>query len=126
MKKLLLLVTFLILAGVGLYWPSHHYVVRTDKGVIVLEKRFLNYSDTWADVRTWASADFDAHPDLKRAMIDQGYKDMLRELKSREVKSALSTMADKAEAAASDFADKVNKTVDRWLTESPMTNAPAK
>jgi hypothetical protein len=75
------------------------------------------------DVRKWSSADFDAHPELKRALIDQGYRDMLVELKTREVKDAFNGAMDKAAMLADEIAAKIEKTVKIWLGEEAGSNA---
>jgi len=126
MKKLVVLLVVLAVAGLGAYWPARHHVVKTEKGVVVLSKRFLTYTDTFVDVRKWSSADFDAHPELKRAMIDQGYRDMLVELKTREVKATFNEVIDKAAVLADEIAAKIEKTVAVWLGETPDSGTGAK
>lgn len=126
MKKLVVILVLIAVAALAAYWPARHHVVKTEKGVIVLSKRFLTYTDTFVDARKWSSADFDAHPELKRAMIDQGYRDMLVEIKTREVKASFDEMMDKAAVLADEIAAKIEKTVAVWLGEEPgATDAPA-
>jgi hypothetical protein len=91
--------------------------------MVVLSKRFLTYADTFIDVRKWSSADFDAHPELKRAMIDQGYRDMLVELKTHEIEASFNEAMDKAAMLAEELAAKIEKTVAVWLGDEP--GAPA-
>lgn len=55
---------------------SHHFV-RTDKGLVVVNKRFVGFSGTCADVRGWKWEDVVAHPDLSQALIQAGYSDVL-------------------------------------------------
>ncbi len=55
---------------------SHHFV-RTDKGWVVVNKRFVGILGTCADVRGWKWADVVAHPDLSQALIQAGYSDVL-------------------------------------------------
>lgn len=126
MKKLIAVLLAVFVLGFLLYWSAQHHVVRTEKGVIVLVKRFLTYTDTFVDVRKWSSADFDAHPELKRAMIDQGYRDLLVEIKTRELKAKFTGLADKAAALAGEIASKLELTVDLWLGETPEFGKNAK
>lgn len=125
MKNRIALLVVLAAAGLGAYWTARHHVVKTDKGVIVLGKRFLTYADTLVDVRRWSSADFDTHPELKRAMTDQGYRDMLVEIKTREVKDTLNEAVDKAVVLADEIAAKIEKTVAVWLGEEPAASDPS-
>jgi hypothetical protein len=55
---------------------SHHFV-RTAKGLVVVNKRFVGISGTCADVRGWKWEDVVAHPDLSQALIQAGYSDVL-------------------------------------------------
>ncbi|MEW6078695.1 MAG: hypothetical protein AB1724_12835 [Thermodesulfobacteriota bacterium] len=119
MNKLITLLVFVAIIGIGAYWAADHHVVKTNKGVIVLVKRYLTYADTHVDVRKWSSADFDAHPELKRAMIEQGYRDMLAEIKEREIRAKMDEMRGKVSDVADEFAAKVQKTIDIWLGETP-------
>ena len=107
MKKLVSIVVVLaVLAGVA-YWCAGHHVVRTDKGAIVLEKRYLAAGDTFVDVRAWSSADFDGHPDLKAALVFGGYEDLLADLKARERQAAMDDLKNRAAGMAKDVADQV-------------------
>jgi hypothetical protein len=104
-----LLASAIVLAGlvVGAYWCAGHHVVRTDRGVRVVAKRYLSASDTFADVRAWASADFDGHPDLQAALVSGGYEDLLADLKARERQAALDDLKNRAAGMARDMADQV-------------------
>lgn len=127
----------LVAAAAGLaYGALRHHVVATDRGVVVLTKRYLAFTDTFVDARAWASADFDAHSELKRALADQGYRDLLAEAKKRDLQAALDGVKDKAAAAAEEFADKVadtaetvagkvSETVEPWLGGETGSPAPA-
>ena len=124
MKKAILPIMAALVLGSLSYWSASHHVVKTDKGVVVLAKRFLTFEDTGVDVRRWTSADFDAHPELKRAMIDQGYRDMLMELRAGELEASLNDVADKAGALAEGVAAKIAETVDGWLAEISTDGKP--
>ena len=101
-----ILVVLALLAGLT-YWCASHHVVKTDQGVVVLAKRFLAGADSFVDVRSWSSADFDAHPELKRALAEGGYDDMLADLKARERQAALDDLKNRAAGMAKDMADQV-------------------
>lgn len=107
MKRLL--ASAIVLAGlvVGAYWCAGHHVVRTDRGVLVVAKRYLAAGDTFADVRAWSSADFDGHPDLQAALVSGGYEDLLADLKARERQAALDDLKSRAAGMARDMADQV-------------------
>ena len=107
MNKIVAIVAVLaVLAGLA-YWFADHHVVRTDKGVIVLAKRYLAGADSFVDVRAWSSADFDGHPDLKAALVSGGYEDLLADLKARERQAALDDLKNRAAGMAKDMADQV-------------------
>lgn len=56
---------------------ASHHCVRTAKGWVVVNKRFVGFSGTCADVRGWKWEDVVAHPDLSQALIQAGYSDVL-------------------------------------------------
>ena len=107
MNKIVAIVAALaVLSGLA-YWCADHHVVRTDKGVIVLAKRYLAAADSFVDVRAWSSADFDGHPDLKAALVSGGYGELLADLKARERQAALDDLKNRAAGMAKDMADQV-------------------
>jgi hypothetical protein len=124
MKKAVLPIVAALVLGCLSYGAASRHVVKTDKGVVVLTKRFLTFTDTLVDVRRWTSADFDAHPELKRAMIAQGYRDMLMELRAGELEASLGDVADKAGALAEGVAAKIAGIVDGWLAEISTDEQP--
>ena len=105
-KSVAIVVVLALLAGLS-YWCASHHVVKTDQGVVVLAKRFLAGADSFVDVRAWSSADFDAHPDLKAALVSGGYEDLLADLKARERQAALDDLKHRAAGMAKDMADQV-------------------
>ena len=105
-KAVSIVVVLAVLAGMA-YWCAGHHVVRTDKGVIVLAKRYLAAADSFVDVRAWSSADFDGHPDLKAALVSGGYGELLADLKARERQAALDDLKNRAAGMAKDMADQV-------------------
>jgi len=108
MKKVLGFSVAIAVLGFLSYWSASHHVVQTKQGAIVMAKRFLTFADTFVDVRSWSSDDFEAHPELKKALADGGYEDLLAELKARERKAKRDGMKDKAASVAGEFADKVS------------------
>lgn len=60
-----------------LVWFSGHHVVRTQKGVVVVAKRFVGYEETFADIRQWTWDDAVKHSDLSQALVKAGYDDVL-------------------------------------------------
>ena len=105
-KAVSIVVVLAVLAGMA-YWCAGHHVVRTDKGAILLAKRYLAAADTFVDVRAWSSADFDGHPDLKAALVSGGYGDLLSDLKARERQAALDDLKNRAAGMARDVAGQV-------------------
>jgi hypothetical protein len=109
MKKTWALVLLVAVLGGLAYWGARHHVVKTEQGAIVLTKRFLTYADTAVDVRPWSFDEFAAHPELKKALIDQGYQDLLEQLKTRERKAAFDELAAKADAMAETAAMQISQ-----------------
>lgn len=118
MKKLLAAGVALVLIGILLlFWVANNHIIRADEGTIVINKRFVTLKDSFVDIREWTSSDFDAHPALKIALIEEGYGDMLAELKREEMKASLQDLFERADSMAQEMMDEIQKEVDGWLKE---------
>ena len=121
MQKFILFLAAAAIIAAALYVPASYQVVRMEQGSIILHKRFLTYGDSYIDARKFTSADFDRRPELKRAMIDAGYSDLLADLKTRELKEQFAKVLDQAQVAAGQVAAIIKETVDKWLGETGTT-----
>jgi hypothetical protein len=121
------LVLFAVLACC--YWAIGHYVIRTDEGIVLLEKRFLTLADTWVDVRGWTVAEFEAHPRVEQALKAQGYGDIPKVAREREAKANLESTVESAKQLGRELGkamDDFLKNLDRSLNGGappPPTNA---
>lgn len=112
--KVVITAVVVVACAFGLaYWALGHHVVQTANGTMVLEKRFLTLDDTLVDVRRWSSKDFDEHVQLKRAMITQGYRDMLIDLKVAELKASFEEMKMEAEIKW----EMIKQAIDEWIND---------
>lgn len=73
----LLLLVLALLAGTGAYYAASHFVVTTERGRIVLPKRFLTFTDTCADIRGWTYEVSQQHPEVCLALRKAGFGDLL-------------------------------------------------
>ena len=64
-----------VVACVG--WSANHHVVKTRQGTLVIQKRFLSLHDTFVNTRSWSGHDFKAHPQLRDALVQAGYGDVV-------------------------------------------------
>lgn len=69
-------VLLVLTAGVAA-WAMSHYVIVTDYGTAVLDKRYWTLEKTYIDLRKWSYEDFGHHPDVKKALLTQGYRDVV-------------------------------------------------
>lgn len=118
MKRFLggVLVAVLILGAVSAGWLYRHHVIRTERGTVVLAKRFLTWTDTCVDARHWTSADFDRHAEIKRVLIENGYRDLLTQVKIREIRQSFDALAADAESGLRLMKAAADQWVDDWLT----------
>lgn len=124
MQKFIVVLAGLAILAAALYVPASYQVVRMEQGSIVLHKRFLTYGDSYIDARGFTSADFDSRPELKKAMIDAGYSDLLSDLKTRELKEQFAKAMDQAQVAAEQVAAVIKETVDKWLGQTGSPTSP--
>jgi len=119
-----LLAVLLVLGGSVAWWRFSHFLVKTDHGVMLLEKRFLTWEETVIDARGWTYTNFEQHPEVLKAMTDQGYGDMLAELKREELKSAVKEKIEVAESEVQRLKDTVQTKLDQWFGK-PRESQPA-
>lgn len=115
MKRVAAVLLVLSIGGFGAYWLAGHHVVRAESGYLILKKRFLSFDDTYVDVRKWTSADYDRHPQLKRALVNQGYSDLLADLRRSEIQDSIDEMVKRAEIAADEISAIIEKELEWWL-----------
>ncbi|MBI1371457.1 MAG: hypothetical protein GC159_01665 [Phycisphaera sp.] len=67
-----------LLIGAGLmYYALGHHFVKASTGSVTVPKASLTLSDTWVDIREWTAADFKEHPEVTKALIDNGHGDLV-------------------------------------------------
>ncbi len=117
MKKVILLVVILGVGGALVAWTMGHHVIQTKKGTVVLAKRFLTLRDTCVDTRAWSSRDFDRHPEVKEALKNGGYRELLFELRRDELNASINELATQAQAQAQvqDMAASLIEKANQWL-----------
>ncbi|MBT3374006.1 MAG: hypothetical protein HN976_40100 [Lentisphaerae bacterium] len=138
MKKTLtasaVVVMFVVLMGsCAAWWRFSHFLVKTDHGVMLLEKRFLTWDDVVVDARGWTYTEFEKHPEVMKAMSNQGYDDVLAELRKEDLKTAVKDKIEGAESEVLRLKDTVQTKLDQWFgkaqesepkeTEPPATEA---
>ena len=86
---------FLVLLGMGLmYFGMGHHIVKTDKGRIYVPKAKMALSETFADVTQWKTEDLEAHPEVVKALINNGHQDVIAHLVAGDIKSRLGGLVD--------------------------------
>lgn len=100
-KLVLTVAAAAVLAAIVLGWFSTRHLVRADRGLVVVPKRFVTLSGTFADVRGWTWDDAQAHADLRMALFAAGYEDVLPSPPPEP------TTVERIQAKAADLADDV-------------------
>lgn len=114
MKKIAIVLVLILLAAAGAYWTAGHYVVRSEWGLMVLEKRFLSFQDSFVNAEAWDYPDYEEHPNIMAAMREQGYADILDRMK-REHEEDLEEQEDqRKKEKLQDFKDKVQSELESW------------
>lgn len=67
-------VTVLLLASP---WLASRYIVRCERGWVVVPKRYLAMCGTCVDVRGWDWKAFEARPELREALVRAGYAELV-------------------------------------------------
>jgi len=61
----------------SMLWLAGHHLVKTDKGLVVVPKRFVTLHQTRVDIRGWTWDDAVANQDVSLALVKAGYSDLL-------------------------------------------------
>ncbi|MBA4386641.1 MAG: hypothetical protein C0404_01600 [Verrucomicrobia bacterium] len=103
------------LASLG--WMGSRYVIRTSEGYAVVPKRFFSLSTVYVDARTWTYRDFDARPEIRKAMTSHGYGDYITDLRAAETRAAVDDARAYAETGWLLLKDAVRVFVDRYADD---------
>ncbi|MFH0953597.1 MAG: hypothetical protein V1873_04640 [Verrucomicrobiota bacterium] len=118
MKVAVWSVVIVLLAVAGLAWfVATHHLILTEKGAVLVGKRFLTYEETYADTRSWSITDFDEHPNVRDALIRNGYGDIISELRREELDRSVKQLAADAEAQVQELMQAVMRRITDWLGE---------
>lgn len=118
MKVAVWSVVIVLLAVAGLAWlAATHHLILTEKGAALVGKRFLTYEETYADTRSWSITDFDEHPNVRDALIRNGYGDIISELRREELDRSVKQLAADAEAQVQELMQAVMRRITAWLGE---------
>ena len=106
-------------------WSLNHHVIRTSKGTVVLEKRFLSFHNTYVDTRAWSHKQFKVHPAIKDALICNGYGDVVTAALKADIRKSFAHLADRIElkcekikiAALERFAGWLDSIENYWFPE---------
>lgn len=88
---------FLIAIGAALaYYALGHHVVRTDKGHVSVPKAQMGLTQTYVDIRGWERSEFEEHPELTAALLENGYEDLVPVASTERIKRWLKEKAQEA------------------------------
>jgi hypothetical protein len=120
MKKsgCLVVLVLVVVVAAGGYWLAGRHFVQTTNGMVVMDKRFMTLKETFVDVRAWKSEDFDAHPDIKRALNEHGYRDLLVQIKTEETKAEAAKVLQDAKDKAAEITKRAQADASAVVTQA--------
>lgn len=110
-------------------WLASRHFVRSERGWVVVPKRYLALRETCVDVRGWDWRAFDRRPAIRDALVRNGYAELVPErppAAGRErlaaswaafQKNAVQAMRDFQRDTADRFADWLAEMDKRWFGE---------
>lgn len=133
MKTVKILAKSLVIAVIALLlatpWLASRHFVRSERGWVVVPKRYLALRGTCIDIRGWDWRAFDGRPAVRDALVRGGYADLVAErppAAGRErlaenweafQKNAVQAMHDFQRDTADRFADWLTEMDKRWFGE---------
>ena len=112
----------------SLVWLAGHHLVKTEKGLVVVPKRFVRLAGTRVDIRGWTWNDAVAHHEVSRALINAGYTDVLPQpplepTAMEKTSEKAKHLRDEAVAAGSNLWQRVKAKTLEWSARG--TNSPS-
>jgi hypothetical protein len=114
MKKRLIILIILLLLAIGAYWTASHYVVSSEWGLMVLNKRFLTFHDSYVNAKAWGYSDYEEHPNIMAAMRQQGYEDILDDMRVKERKQTVQRALQEQQEKLEEFRSTVESEIESW------------
>lgn len=117
-RRALALLGLAAITGIaGAAWMVSHHIVRTDKGVVILSKRFLGFEDSYVDARGWTYSAFASRPDVYTALERNGYGDFLANLRTEERDEALHAKMQEVRERCENLKQELIDGLNEWLKE---------
>lgn len=70
-------ILLLLIGGGVMYVLLAYHFVTTKDGSVRVPKAAMTFDDTFVDITAWEARDFVEHPDLTRALLDNGHEDLV-------------------------------------------------
>ena len=87
-------IVFLLVGAGIMYWLLGHHIVITDSDRVIVPKASMGLSDSYVDIVDWTAEDFKEHPELTKALVDNGHGDLIVETAGQKILDAVKSKAD--------------------------------
>ena len=85
MRRLVAVVFGIGLGALAMFLAFNIHVVRTDSDWHFVNKQETEFADCFADVRKWDVEEWGKHPELKKALIEAGKGEIVKEPPPQEL-----------------------------------------
>jgi len=76
-RKVIVAIVLIVAGAALMYYALGRHFVETAEETIIVPKEKLSLADTWVDISEWEREDFQEHPELTRALIENGQEDLV-------------------------------------------------
>ena len=76
-RKLIGTVVLILIGAALMYYALGRHFVETADETVIVPKARLQLADTWVDISDWEKEDFQEHPELTRALVENGHEDLV-------------------------------------------------
>ena len=77
MRRMTALLLGIVLGAVAVYCAFEFHVLNTAQGHLVVRKQRSTLADTYVDIRSWGSKEWDAHPALSASVVSGGHAEIV-------------------------------------------------
>ena len=95
MRKLISIIFWILVGMVLMYGMLRHHIVRTEERWLFVPKNQIELRDTYVNVTGWTSKDLQEHPQVVKALVENGHRDVVVAIAAEDARGGIENILDK-------------------------------
>jgi hypothetical protein len=93
-RKLISIIFWIVVGMALMYGMQRHHIVRTEERWLLVPKDQIGLRDTYVDMRGWTSNDLQEHPQVVKALVENGHRDVVAAVVAEDARGGVETIID--------------------------------